>query len=359
MLLSELASNTAVAAMAMPIAAGLAAAVNLPPLTVMAVAALAASAGFALPIATPPNAIVYGSGRVRSRDMLVAGLVLDVVAVLGDRRRGDAHRVRPVSRRRRAGPPIRLRHVDARVVALRWVFRSVGVVAPATAARWAEAIFCRPPHHETRPARARVPRDRPRRPRAARRPRDRGWTWGEQGPLVLLMHGWGSRASRFRFFVPALVGAGFRVVAFDGPGHGQTGGTRASLPEFAAALTAVAHATGEVAGVIGHSLGGAAALFAMSRGLRPAPWWPSRHPPSRRCTSTASCATCACRARVRDRIRANLEARFGIKWSDLDIPAIAARNGQPMLVIHDREDDDVPVDERPRHRRGARAANWS
>jgi sodium-dependent dicarboxylate transporter 2/3/5 len=81
-LLSEFASNTAVAAMAMPVAAGLAGAVNLPPLTLMAVAALAASAGFALPIATPPNAIAYGSGRVRSRDMLVAGLALDVVAVL-------------------------------------------------------------------------------------------------------------------------------------------------------------------------------------------------------------------------------------------------------------------------------------
>jgi sodium-dependent dicarboxylate transporter 2/3/5 len=81
-LLSELASNTAVAAMAMPVAAGLAAAVHLPPLALMTVTALAASAGFALPIATPPNAIAYGSGRVRSRDMLVAGLALDAVAVL-------------------------------------------------------------------------------------------------------------------------------------------------------------------------------------------------------------------------------------------------------------------------------------
>jgi sodium-dependent dicarboxylate transporter 2/3/5 len=81
-LLSELASNTAVAAMAMPVAAGLASAVDMPPLALMAVAALAASAGFALPIATPPNAIAYGSGRVRSRDMLKAGLILDVVAVL-------------------------------------------------------------------------------------------------------------------------------------------------------------------------------------------------------------------------------------------------------------------------------------
>ncbi len=80
-LLSELASNTAVAAMMLPIAAGVAPAVGLPPLTLMAVAALAASAGFALPIATPPNALVYGSGRVTSRQMLVAGLLLDLIAI--------------------------------------------------------------------------------------------------------------------------------------------------------------------------------------------------------------------------------------------------------------------------------------
>jgi sodium-dependent dicarboxylate transporter 2/3/5 len=81
-LLSELASNTAVAAMAMPIAAGLASGADLPAIRVMAVVALAASAGYALPIATPPNAIAYGSGRVTARQMLRAGLVMDVVAVL-------------------------------------------------------------------------------------------------------------------------------------------------------------------------------------------------------------------------------------------------------------------------------------
>ena len=81
-LLSELASNTAVAAMAMPIAAGLASGAELPAIRVMAVAALAASVGFALPIATPPNAIAYGSGRVSARQMLRAGLVMDVIAVV-------------------------------------------------------------------------------------------------------------------------------------------------------------------------------------------------------------------------------------------------------------------------------------
>ena len=81
LVLSELASNTAVAAMAMPIAASLAPAVGEPPLALMLVAALAASTGFALPVATPPNAIVFGSGQVSVRQMARAGVLLDLVAV--------------------------------------------------------------------------------------------------------------------------------------------------------------------------------------------------------------------------------------------------------------------------------------
>jgi solute carrier family 13 (sodium-dependent dicarboxylate transporter), member 2/3/5 len=82
LLLSELASNTAVATMMMPIIATLATAVGQPPLLLMLVAALAASTGFALPVATPPNTIVFGSGQVRVRDMAKAGIALDFIAVV-------------------------------------------------------------------------------------------------------------------------------------------------------------------------------------------------------------------------------------------------------------------------------------
>jgi sodium-dependent dicarboxylate transporter 2/3/5 len=82
LLLSELASNTAVASMIMPLVATLARAIDQPPLMLMIIAALAASTGFALPVATPPNTIVFGSGQVTVRDMARAGLLLDVIAVL-------------------------------------------------------------------------------------------------------------------------------------------------------------------------------------------------------------------------------------------------------------------------------------
>ena len=82
LVLSELASNTAVAAMAMPIAASLAAAVGQPPLALMLVTSLAASAGFALPAATPPNLIAFGSGHITVRQMARAGVLLDLVAIV-------------------------------------------------------------------------------------------------------------------------------------------------------------------------------------------------------------------------------------------------------------------------------------
>lgn len=81
LLLTELASNTTVAAMAMPIVASLADAVGQPRLTLMLLTTLVASAGFALPTATAPNIIVFGSGTITVRQMVRAGLLLDVVAV--------------------------------------------------------------------------------------------------------------------------------------------------------------------------------------------------------------------------------------------------------------------------------------
>ena len=81
-IVSELASNAATAAMGMPIAVALAAALGQPPLLLMLVIGLSASVGFAMPMATPPNAIVFGSGELTVREMARAGLVLDAIAIV-------------------------------------------------------------------------------------------------------------------------------------------------------------------------------------------------------------------------------------------------------------------------------------
>jgi sodium-dependent dicarboxylate transporter 2/3/5 len=82
LILSELASNLAVAAMMVPITVALATSLGQPPHVLMLVAGFAASTGFMLPVATPPNAIVFGSGQVSVRDMAKAGFLLDIFAIV-------------------------------------------------------------------------------------------------------------------------------------------------------------------------------------------------------------------------------------------------------------------------------------
>ncbi len=80
--LSEVASNTAVAAAFLPLLGSLAPAVGTDVALLVVPAALAASCGFMLPVATPPNAIAYGTGHVSVRSMARAGGWLDVLCVL-------------------------------------------------------------------------------------------------------------------------------------------------------------------------------------------------------------------------------------------------------------------------------------
>jgi sodium-dependent dicarboxylate transporter 2/3/5 len=77
----ELASNTAMAAIFLPIAGAVATGLGTDPVAFMLPIAMAASIGFMLPVATPPNAIVFADPAVTRGDMLRAGAPLDVIAL--------------------------------------------------------------------------------------------------------------------------------------------------------------------------------------------------------------------------------------------------------------------------------------
>lgn len=80
--LTELTSNTATTEMLLPVLAGLSVALEIDPLLLMVPATLSASCAFMLPVATPPNAIVFGTGRLSIRDMARVGLLLNLVGAL-------------------------------------------------------------------------------------------------------------------------------------------------------------------------------------------------------------------------------------------------------------------------------------
>ncbi len=79
--LTEVASNTATISLSLPIMASLSQAIEAHPLLLLIPTTLAASCAFMLPVSTPPNAIVYGSGRVPIMKMVIAGIWLDILSV--------------------------------------------------------------------------------------------------------------------------------------------------------------------------------------------------------------------------------------------------------------------------------------
>ncbi len=80
--LTELTSNTATTEMLLPILAGLSVSVGTNPLLFMLPATLSGSMAFMLPVATPPNAIVFGTGRLQVMDMARNGLILNLAGVI-------------------------------------------------------------------------------------------------------------------------------------------------------------------------------------------------------------------------------------------------------------------------------------
>jgi sodium-dependent dicarboxylate transporter 2/3/5 len=80
--LTELTSNTASSALGMPLIVGVAVGLDLPALPLMATVAVASSMAFMLPVATPPNAIVFGSGWIQPADMARAGIGLNILAIV-------------------------------------------------------------------------------------------------------------------------------------------------------------------------------------------------------------------------------------------------------------------------------------
>ncbi|HET7238277.1 MAG TPA: alpha/beta fold hydrolase [Terrimicrobiaceae bacterium] len=93
------------------------------------------------------------------------------------------------------------------------------------------------------------------------------YKWGA-GPPVLLVHGWGGRATNFAALIGPLIEAGLGVVGFDAPAHGQSSGTLSSGPAFAAAIELVEAYEGPFHAIVAHSLGALASTCAQGRGVK-------------------------------------------------------------------------------------------
>lgn len=248
-------------------------------------------------------------------------------------------------RRVRRAPILRIpkRRADKLMLLLiRESFRFLNLISRSLSARWAELLFLTPPRQaRTRRERSVLSRGRFRSVASAGG-RIATWRWGK-GPAVLLVNGWGGHAGRLCRFVAPLTAAGFSVIAFDAPGHRASEGNLCSVPDFVGAVLAVAEDAGDVVGLVGHSLGAAASLLAMRKGLRvrTAVLLAPLSDPEKYAGRFAS--ICRMPRPVCESMKERLAARHGIAWEHLRLAVPAPSSPARLLILHDCRDAKVPL----------------
>ncbi|MEL6865943.1 MAG: alpha/beta hydrolase [Bacteroidota bacterium] len=175
----------------------------------------------------------------------------------------------------------------------------------------------------------------------------KAYEWGTGDKVVLLVHGWESRGTALRSFVPTLVARGYRVVAFDGPAHGNSEGDRTNLSHFAGAIRAMINHIGGVHSIITHSFGGASTVFALSH-----------KEPAIQIKRLVLIGVPSDLSKVLDYFMRSIKAPnavrkrfFAIMESKINRPVedtkVSAAYGQvdveQALIVHDEEDEVVPM----------------
>jgi pimeloyl-ACP methyl ester carboxylesterase len=170
----------------------------------------------------------------------------------------------------------------------------------------------------------------------------------ESGGTVLLVHGWTSEASFMTAFIEPLRRSGLRVVAFDFPAHGLSPGRRTNLAECARALYGVCQHYGPIYAAVAHSFGGFVSLLVAEGG----PPMPSATPIERfvllSCPNRLSDVTRDFGARLGLGARAqrayehHLERVGHRPVATFSAFALLGKVGVPTLVVHGRDDREVP-----------------
>jgi pimeloyl-ACP methyl ester carboxylesterase len=228
---------------------------------------------------------------------------------------------------------------------LRSGFKIMSCLAPGIAERMALHLFLTPPRHG-------IPEwQKSYIARAKKNIQDvQGkkitfYQWGSDGPVILLVHGWGGRGSQLGAFIDPLIKAGYRVLALDGPAHGDSSGKSTDMFEFSSAIGTATRIVGAIDTIISHSFGSACSLLAMRE---------NKIQPSKLvligCPSSAIWITedfadkLSISRKTVAGMRKKFEHRYNNRWTweDLSLLKLIKTVTVPILIVHDRKDLDVP-----------------
>lgn len=174
------------------------------------------------------------------------------------------------------------------------------------------------------------------------------YDWGDKVQPVLLIHGWESRGSRFSSIIERLISLGYSPVTFDMPGHGDSGGKNTTILECNEICTELQKRYGNFDVVIAHSFGVPCAFYALKNTLK-----------TNKIVTIGGLAEFSYLveefARIlnlTEKVKAGLKNKvedlfYPLKgiWEDFSVTSKSELVTQPILIIHDKEDELVRVDQ--------------
>jgi len=173
--------------------------------------------------------------------------------------------------------------------------------------------------------------------------RIKAYVWGE-GPGVLLVHGWNGCGIQFHRFIPSLLEKGYSAIAIDGPAHGQSEGRHTSYFEFSDTVRAFMTSPHgrRTKGIIGHSLGAAAAVNCQSKDVHPVKLVLLAPAVHLQAALQQNLLRLGLTERIFDRLLNEYEKHYGYSITKDEPIHLLNTIQSDILIVHDRKDRMTP-----------------
>jgi pimeloyl-ACP methyl ester carboxylesterase len=171
------------------------------------------------------------------------------------------------------------------------------------------------------------------------------YTYGNSNKKILLVHGWSGRGTQLVKIADALLEKGYSTISFDAPAHGKSGTKTTLMLEFIESILEVEKANGPFEFAVGHSLGGMSILNAIKKGLQVNKAVVIGSGNSVINIVNTFVEKIGLPNKVAVLMRNNFEKKYHFEMESFSAYIAAKEVKIPVLVIHDNDDDDIPVSE--------------
>ncbi|MCI4443625.1 MAG: alpha/beta hydrolase [Lentimicrobium sp.] len=169
------------------------------------------------------------------------------------------------------------------------------------------------------------------------------YQYGESDKKILLSHGWSGRGTHLFKIADELIKVGYSTVSFDAPAHGKSPGKTTIMSEFVETILEVERQFGPFEAAVGHSLGGMSLLNAVKKGLSINYLAIIGSGDIVQDILNDFVAKLELKPSTSEQLRLHFEKKYGEEMDNYSAYKSAMQISIPVLVIHDKNDDEVPV----------------